>query len=94
MHNRRGVLACRDSPPNCTGATDHLLTTRCSPLPRPPRAPSRFLSKHVGEETLAIADSKLGSVIKDKLNLTCVYRFVSRSLTLPAHPHPFSPSQI
>ena len=32
-----------------------------------------FLKKHVKDETLAIADSKLGVAIKEKLGIECVY---------------------
>jgi len=32
----------------------------------------KFLKKNVGEETLALADSKLGSIVKDKLGINCV----------------------
>ena len=38
-----------------------------------PKSLRKFLSKHGGEETLALADAKLGGLIKEKLNLACVH---------------------
>jgi nucleolar protein 58 len=33
----------------------------------------KFLKKHADGETLAVADAKLGGMIKDKLGITCVF---------------------
>lgn len=41
----------------------------------------KFLKKHVQEETLAIVDSKLGSIIKEKLGINCVYSNAILELT-------------
>lgn len=34
----------------------------------------KFLKKHCEGDTLAVVDSKLGSIIKEKLDIPCVYR--------------------
>jgi hypothetical protein len=41
---------------------------------RPPAGLKKFLKKHAEGDTLAVLDSKLGSIIKEKLNIPCVYR--------------------
>ena len=35
----------------------------------------RFLKKNAEGDTLAVMDSKLGSIIKEKLGISCTYRF-------------------
>ena len=34
----------------------------------------KFLKKHCEDETLAIADPKLGNIVKEKLGIPCVHR--------------------
>ena len=38
-----------------------------------PKSLKKFLSKHVVDETLALADAKLGGIVKEKLNIPCVH---------------------
>eukprot|EP00959_Pyramimonas_sp_CCMP1952_P419515 8787206-Pyramimonas_sp.AAC.1 len=40
----------------------------------------KFLKKHCEDETLAVADPKLGNIVKEKLGIPCVHRFVSSLL--------------
>ena len=40
----------------------------------------RFLKKNAEGETLAVMDSKLGSIIKEKLGISCTYRFATRNV--------------
>ena len=39
----------------------------------------RFLKKNAEGETLAVMDSKLGSIIKEKLGISCTYRCILQS---------------
>jgi hypothetical protein len=39
----------------------------------------KFLKKHAVGETLAVLDSKLGNLIKEKLQISCMYRSVGPS---------------
>lgn len=41
----------------------------------------KFLKKHVVSETLGVVDSKLGSIIKDKLDIPCVFNSGIQELT-------------
>ena len=34
----------------------------------------KFLKKNVDGETMAVADSKLGSIVKEKLGIPCIYK--------------------
>ncbi len=34
----------------------------------------KFLKKNAEGDTLAVLDSKLGSIIKEKLDIPCIYR--------------------
>ena len=38
----------------------------------------RFLKKNAGSESLAVVDSKLGNIIKEKLGIDVVYKCVDR----------------
>ncbi len=38
-----------------------------------PKSLKKFLTKHAADDTLALADAKLGGIIKDKLSIACVY---------------------
>lgn len=40
-----------------------------------PAGLKRLLKKHAQGETLAVMDSKLGNIVKDKLGVDCVYRY-------------------
>ena len=40
----------------------------------------KFLKKNAEGETLAVMDSKLGSIIKEKLGISCTYRSVCHSV--------------
>ena len=50
------------------------------PAPRAPPAAGlkKFLKKHAEGDTLAVLDAKLGSVIKEKLGINCLYRCARR----------------
>lgn len=36
----------------------------------------KFLKKNAEGDTLAVLDSKLGSIIKEKLDIPCIYRYL------------------
>lgn len=36
----------------------------------------KFLKKNAEGDTLAVLDSKLGSIIKEKLNIPCIFRYL------------------
>ena len=38
-----------------------------------PKSLKKFLTKHAVDETVALADAKLGGIVKDKLNIPCVH---------------------
>jgi nucleolar protein 58 len=38
-----------------------------------PKSLKKFLTKHAAEDTLALADAKLGGIIKEKLSIACVH---------------------
>lgn len=40
----------------------------------------KFLKKHAVGDTLAVMDSKLGNLIKEKLDIPCVYRCTAPQL--------------
>ena len=44
------------------------LTYHCAGL-------KKFLKKNVDGETMAVADSKLGSIVKEKLGIPCIYKY-------------------
>lgn len=39
-----------------------------------PAGLKKLLKKHAQGDTLAVLDSKLGSIVKDKLQIDCVYK--------------------
>ena len=39
----------------------------------------KFLKKNAEGDTLAVLDSKLGSIIKEKLDIPCIYRYSRNS---------------
>ncbi len=52
--------------------TDHLRNTGLK----------KFLKKNAEGDTLAVLDSKLGSIIKEKLDIPCIYRSAKAKATL------------
>jgi len=42
----------------------------------------KFLKKNAEGDTLAVLDSKLGSIIKEKLDIPCIYRCAKAKATL------------
>jgi len=38
-----------------------------------PKSLKKFLSKHAAEDTVALADAKLGGIVKEKLNIPCIF---------------------
>lgn len=50
-----------------------------APPPLPPLRAGlkKFLKKHAEGDTLAVLDAKLGSVIKEKLGINCLYRWAA-----------------
>jgi nucleolar protein 58 len=38
-----------------------------------PKSLKKFLTKHAVDETVALADAKLGGIVKEKLNIPCVH---------------------
>ena len=45
-----------------------------TPVALGPAGLKKFLKKHAVGDTLAVMDSKLGNLIKEKLDIPCVYR--------------------
>ena len=40
----------------------------------------KFLKKNAEGDTLAVLDSKLGSIIKEKLNIPCIFRYLLHTI--------------
>ena len=38
-----------------------------------PKSLKKFLSKHAAEDTVALADAKMGGIVKEKLNIPCIF---------------------
>ncbi len=38
-----------------------------------PKSLKKFLTKHAADDTVALADAKLGGIVKEKLNIPCIY---------------------
>ena len=45
----------------------------------------KFLKKHAVGDTLAVMDSKLGNLIKEKLDIPCIYRCAALRLAVLGH---------
>ena len=50
-----------------------------------PAGLKKFLKKHAVGDTLAVMDSKLGNLIKEKLDIPCIYRCRVAHLAVLGH---------
>ena len=50
-----------------------------------PAGLKKFLKKHAVGDTLAVMDSKLGNLIKEKLDIPCIYRYAALCLAVLGH---------